>query len=125
MQDSSQAAWSISLVAIMLSCLVLAVFLPILDFEFIEFDVKGQLLQNPHVQGLDAANVMAIFTSRSLTSYYPVRTLTFAIDHHLWGMNARGFKLANILIHLANTLLVFLLILRLFRHSAEAPGFLC
>ena len=101
MQDSSPAPWSmspwsISLAAATLACLVLAVFLPILDFEFIDYDVKGQLLENPHVQGLDVASVKAIFTSRCITSYYPVRTLTYMADCQIWGLHAGGFKLSNV-----------------------------
>ncbi|MFC1597659.1 hypothetical protein ACFL5Q_06965 [Planctomycetota bacterium] len=105
-----------------LVCLVWAVFFPVLDFAFIEYDVRQQLLDNRYVQALSGENLGHIFTSRCATSYYPIRTLTFAVDHQLWGLNPRGFKLTNGLIHLANVLLVFWLVLRLFRHAAASRG---
>ena len=98
---------------IALAFLVVAVFLPILGFQFVYLDVRREVIDNPHIQGLTGENLKYILTSRCITSYYPVRTLTYAVDHQLWGLNPRGFKLTNGLIHLANVLLVFWLILRL------------
>ena len=98
------------------------VFYPLLlhNFEFVGGDVRSQVINYPHVHGLSAENVKHIFTSRCVTSYYPVRALTFAIDYQRWGLNPRGYKLTNGLIHLANVLLVFWLILRLFRRESAA-----
>lgn len=107
------------LAAIALMLLVLAVFLPILDFEFVKFDVYGQLIQNPTIRGLTLHNLKQIFTSRCITSYYPVRALSLAVDYQIWGMDPWGFKLTQILIHLANTLLVFGLASRLLRRSGK------
>ena len=53
-----------------------------------------------------------------MTSYYPIRSLSFALDYQCWGLDPGGFKLTNVLIHLANVLLVFYLVLRLYDHSA-------
>jgi tetratricopeptide (TPR) repeat protein len=105
--------------------LVSAVFWPVLRFEFVHYDAHQQLLNNPRVQNLTAENLKHIFTSRCVTSYYPVRTLTFALDYQLWGHHAGGFKLANCLIHLTNVLLVFWLVLRLSRQAGSvgrSPG---
>lgn len=113
------------LAAGLLAALVLATFAPIVAFEFIEYDVGGQALLNPQIRGLSWAHLVEIFTSRNLTSYYPVRTLSFAIDYRLWGLSPGGFKLTNILIHLANTLLVFWFVLRLECTGAEGRAAGC
>jgi len=47
--------------------------------------------------------------------WIPVTWLSFGIDHALWGMNAFGYHLTNILLHAANAALVCLLALRLLR----------
>lgn len=97
-----------------LACLTGTVFFPVLGFEFVDFDTYDQVLINDHIRGLNFENLKHIFTSRCITSYYPVRTLTYAIDYHIWGgIKDGGFKLTNVLIHLANCLLVFWLVLRL------------
>src|SRR5205085_7967194 len=46
-------------------------------------------------------------------SYRPLRDISHAFDFAMWGENAAGFHLTNVLIHLSNTLLVFALIRRL------------
>ena len=124
MQDSGAIRWPTLLAAIALACLVAAAFFPLRDCEFIDFDVRAQLLDNPRVHGLSGENLKQIFTSWSLTSYYPIRALSYAVDYQIWGLNPRGFRLTNSLIHLANVLLVFWLILRLLprRASVDAPG---
>ena len=104
----------------LLAVLAGLVFYPMVGFEFVDLDVPEQVIENDYVHGLTVENLGHIFTSRCTKSYYPVRTLTFAVDHQIWGLNPAGFKLTNGLIHLVNVLLVFWLILRLFRHSAAS-----
>jgi len=116
--------WPTLIAAGVLVFLVSAVFFPILGFEFVDYDVRQQVLDNRYVHGLSAENLKHIVTSRCVTSYYPVRTLTFAVDYQLWGLDPLGFKLTNCLIHLANVLLVYWLVLRLLRHpgaGGESP----
>ena len=113
-QDPKPARRSILLGAIALTLLVGWVFRPILDFEFTDCDVPEQVINNPHVRGLSVENLKHIFTSRRTGSYYPIRSLTYAIDYHLWGLDPRGFKSTNALVHVANVLLVFWLVRRLF-----------
>ena len=105
--------WPIVLAMLALACLVAAVFHPILGSSFLTMDVSQQVVNNPNVHGLSAENISHILTSTCITSYYPVRTLTFALDYETWGLNPSGYKLTGGLIHLANVLLVFWLIARL------------
>lgn len=107
---------------IVLVLLVVAVFSPVPGFEFIDFDVDEQVLENPHIRGLTGQNLMHILTTPCINSYYPLRTLTFAIDYQIWGLEPRGFKLANVLIHLTNVILVFWLVLRLIRNGRLSSG---
>lgn len=45
-------------------------------------------------------------------SYRPVRNLSYILDFTVWGANPFGFHLTNVLIHAANTVLVFFLVRR-------------
>jgi tetratricopeptide (TPR) repeat protein len=47
-----------------------------------------------------------------LDSYRPVRNASYAIDFLVWGSRPFGFHLTNVLIHAANSVLVFFLIRR-------------
>ena len=98
-----------------LAYLVAVLFFPILGYQFTDYDISKQLLARPQLQGLSLENLKYILTTPCITSYYPVRSLSYALDYELWGLHPGGFKLTNGLIHLANVLLVFYLILRLFR----------
>jgi len=89
-----------------LAVVVLACFANSLGNDFV-FDDKQIILDNRLLRSL--ANLPRLLTA----SYRPLRDMSHAIDFALWGENAAGFHLTNILIHLANTLLVFTLIRRL------------
>jgi hypothetical protein len=45
-------------------------------------------------------------------SYRPVDNATYFLDYWLWGLKAFGFHLTNILLHLANACLLYLLLVR-------------
>ena len=42
--------------------------------------------------------------------YRPLQSLTYMIEYHLWGMWAFGFHLTNVLLHLGNAMLLYLLV---------------
>ncbi len=105
--------------ALMVGLLVCAVFFPMLHYDFISYDVHDQIINNPYIRGLTGANLRHIFTSRCITSYYPIRTVSYAIDYQVWGLSPFGFKLTNGLIHLANVMLLFALLLRLLACSGS------
>lgn len=122
MQRPATSRWLTLLAACALAYLVCVVFSPIVigGYEFVESEVILTVVQNPYIRGLTGENLKYIFTSRCITSYYPIRTLTYAVDCQVWGLNPTGFKLTNGLIHLANVLLVFWLILRFVRSWSSA-----
>ncbi len=54
--------------------------------------------------------------------YRPIRTLMFAVDYQIFGLNPAGYHIHNILWHMINTLLVFALLKKLF--LSEKKSFL-
>ena len=46
------------------------------------------------------------------STYRPIYWITLAFDHSIWGLNPAGFHLTNLLLHLANGFLGFLLLRR-------------
>ena len=61
-------------------------------------------------------NIPSFFTPRYWNEahpfaghYRPVRTVTFALDYSLWGLNPAGYHATNILLHVVNVLLIFYL----------------
>ena len=90
-------------------------FSPALQYGFILWDDDRNLLTNPSYRGLGWAQIRWAFTSAVMGHWIPVTWLTFGVDHALWGMNAFGYHLTNILLHAANAALFYLLALRLLR----------
>ena len=112
---------SVILVMTALAILVLGIFAPGLKYGFDDLDTPKQLLNNPAVHGLTWGNFKAILTGREPTSsYYPARSLSYALDYEIWGLNPVGFKLTNLAIHIANVWLVLWMVLRLFARSTDS-----
>lgn len=42
--------------------------------------------------------------------YRPVRTASFALDYHFWGLNPAGYHISNVMIHAFNVVLIFWLV---------------
>jgi len=77
---------------------------------FVNWDDPHYLELNPAAQHLD---LVGIFTDEVAANYQPLSVLTLAVEHRLFGMDPFVFHLGNVLLHVANTVLVALLVLRL------------
>src|SRR5256886_4643479 len=53
------------------------------------------------------------FSLDSPSQYFPLVYSTFRIEHALWGLNPAGYHWTNLLLHVANALLVWRLLARL------------
>lgn len=97
-----------------LVAVVFAVFFRTLESGFLRWDDDINVFENPHVQGLTAENLRWMFTDfEQAIRYKPLSWLAWALVHEVFGLNPFGYHLANLLLHCANTVLVFLLIRRL------------
>src|SRR5215475_11992005 len=57
------------------------------------------------------------FSLDSPSQYFPLVYTTFRIEHWLWGLNSTGYRWVNLVLHVANALLVWLVLARL-----KVPG---
>ena len=98
----------------MLAAVTLAVFWRATECGFINYDDPDYVTQNPYVQqGLTAESVRWAFTSRHEGLWIPLTSLSHILDWQLYGENPAGHHLTSVLLHIANTLLLFLLLRRL------------
>lgn len=104
---------------IFLAVLAFAVYFNSLQNDFV-FDDESVVLGDPSIT--DIKNLPKYFTGEEgfhkvIGRYYrPVVSASYAIDYMVWGPKAAGFHFTNILIHLINTLLVFKLLMLLFKN---------
>ncbi len=77
------------------------------QFEFVDFDDPSLIYLNSAVIDFD---LNRIFFETHAEDYLPITTLSFAIEHAVFGMNPYIFHINNLILHLLNVLLVYLLV---------------
>ena len=86
----------------------IAVLWQVRNFEFIVYDDNFYITDNQHVlNGLTPDNIVWAFTTGHAANWHPLTWLSLMLDCQLFGPNPGRIHLVNLLIHLANTLLVF------------------
>ena len=99
-----------SVYALALTLLTAAVFWPALSGGFLFDDYSSIVNQEKvHAESLDLESLRNAASSYHGVSARPIATISFAVDHALWGLNPKGYKLTNLAVHLLNALLVFVL----------------
>ena len=99
--------------------------LPLLGYGFLSDDFP-LIVANPRLQSwsLFFQNLLTPFFSfpanPQLHYWRPTTLLSYALELRLWGVSPWGFHLTNILLHTANTLLLYLLLKR-FRPEGPLP----
>ena len=107
------------LVALALAVAAFAVFSPVGQNAFIDFDDFEYITENPHVRtGLTAGNVLWAFTSYHSHNWHPLTWISHMVDVELFGLEARGHHLMNAALHGLNAGLLFLFLAA----ATGAPG---
>ena len=93
---------------LLLSVATLAVFAQVAGFDFLNYDDPLYVTANPHVQeGLTLAGVRWAFTTFAAANWHPLTWISLMLDQSIGGPGPRVFHLTNLILHLANTLLLF------------------
>jgi hypothetical protein len=104
----------VTVTCLLLFLVTLACYWSVVSCDFITYDDPDYFAANPHVQaGVTMKGVVWAFRTDHLSSRYPLTWLSFMLDAELFGKGASGPHLTNLLLHLANTVLMFLLLRRL------------
>lgn len=99
-------------------CLLLAVvtlllYNPVARHDFINFDDDRYVYENVHVRsGLNWNTLTWALSSTQEANWHPVTWISHALDVSLFGMNPAGHHYINVLLHVINILLLFLLLER-------------
>ena len=103
-----------ALVCLFLSFAVITVYWQVSQFEFIDWDDELYVTDNQYVQaGLSLEGVRWAFTTLHATNWHPFTWLSHMLDVQIYGMDAGRHHLTNVLLHLANTLLLFFVLRRM------------
>src|SRR5438477_488821 len=85
-----------------------AVYAPVLHHGFLGWDDLAYVSENAHVRaGLSAGGIAWAFRSTELANWHPLTWLSHMLDVSLYGLAPWGHHLTSLVLHLANTLLLF------------------
>ena len=103
------------LIAALLVLVTIALYWPATRYDFSSLDDPEYVTENPHVQGgLNWAGVKWAFCNTEQAAYWaPLMWLSHLLACQLFGLNAWGHHLINVLLHATNTALVFLVFRRM------------
>jgi protein O-mannosyl-transferase len=100
----------------LLVCLVLVavtwtVFGQTLTHDFVNFDDHVYVYENPLViRGFSTEGIIGAFTHTHARNWHPLTTLSHMLDCQLYGLNAGGHHLTNVILHTISVLLLFLVL---------------
>jgi tetratricopeptide (TPR) repeat protein len=98
-------------VCVFLALSTLAVYWPVVGHDFVNYDDTDYVTANPYVQaGLSAKSFAWVWHSEVARNWHPVTMLSHMLDCQLYGLRPGGHHLTSLLFHIANTLLLFLLL---------------
>jgi len=99
------------LISSILIGMTLLVYSQVHNFKFIYFDDGGYVFNNPNVHvPISLKSIFWAFTTTQVANWHPLTWLSHMLDFQLYGMNAGGHHLTSLFIHLANTVLLFLVL---------------
>jgi len=107
-------------------CLLLAaatawVYSDTLRFDFVTYDDPTYVVENPNVAGgISQAGLRYALRSTDMSNWQPLAWLSYMVDYELYGLRAGGYHATNLLFHILNTLLLFLVLRGMTR--AEWPS---
>ena len=106
------------LIYLALALTTVAVFWQVHNYDFVKYDDTHYVTLNQQVKaGLTKDGFIWAFTTGYASNWHPLTWLSHMLDCYLFGQNAGWHHLTNLLLHIANTLLLFAVL----KQMTEAP----
>ena len=107
----NRSRYPVWLLAVLLMLGTLSAYWPATSHDFVNYDDPDFVTSNVHIQrGLTWDNVKWAFCNPVVGNWHPLTMLSHMLDCQMYGLNPWGHHLTNVLLHAANTALVFLLL---------------
>ena len=93
-----------------LSSLIIALYWQVYGYDFVSLD-DSFIYNAPQLKdGLSIQNILWAFSNDVTSLWIPVTWISFLLDYEIYGMNPGGYHITNVLLHICNTLLLFLIL---------------
>ena len=101
------------IICVLLGVLILAVYWEVQYHEFVNYDDGRYITENKHIRDFSKENLIWAFTSSYAANWHPITWLSHMLDIRLYGLNPKGHHLTSLVLHIANSLLLFLVFARM------------
>jgi tetratricopeptide (TPR) repeat protein len=99
------------LAVLLMIALILVVYWPVQSYDFINYDDHGYVTSNSLVSTeFTSDSLLKMFRNDYLGNWHPLTMLSHMLDWKLFGPRAGGHHWTNVVIHIFNTILIFLLL---------------
>lgn len=101
-----------AVVCLLLAVVTLALYNPVNSHPFVNYDDDRYVTENAHVrQGLTPSTFLWALTSTEVANWHPLTWMSHALDYSLFRLNPAGHHFTSVLLHTANVILLFLLLM--------------
>ncbi|MBT0666241.1 tetratricopeptide repeat protein [Geobacter pelophilus] len=103
-------------IPLLLVAATLLVYWQVIYHDFTNLDDLVYLVNNPYVSsGLNSFSIQWAFTTFHGANWHPLTWLSHMLDVQIYGMRAGGHHFTSVLLHVANTVILFFLLCRMTR----------
>ncbi|MDA0991896.1 MAG: tetratricopeptide repeat protein [Verrucomicrobia bacterium] len=105
---------TIGWVALSLVVTILAIYGPVANFEFVNYDDDVYVYRNEMVlRGISIEGLKWAFTVGHAANFHPLTWIVHMVDSSLYGLHAGGHHVSSLGFHALNSVLLFLVLMRL------------
>ncbi len=101
-------------VYVVLALVTFAVYWQVNQYDFVSFDDNLYITENIHIKtGFTLDRLYWAFSTKHVDLWNPLVWISFMLDYQLYGLNAGGYHVTNLIFHILSTLLLFWLFHRM------------
>lgn len=102
------------LICLLIAVIILAVYWQVGRHSFVNYDDGEYVTENRQVQaGLTWEGMRWAFSTTHSSNWHPLTWVSHMLDCELYGLNPTGHHLTNVLFHILNSILLFLIFTRM------------
>ena len=114
MPDDKKEFRIVLLVTLCLIIGILVIYIKVQKFDFSGYDDQLYVTRNHYVQkGISLEGIKWAFTTFHAANWHPLTWLSHMLDCELYGLNPAGHHWTNVEFHIANTLLLFIILFKM------------
>lgn len=97
-----------TIIPVIIVAIVFCVYYQVSNFDFVDYDDPNYISFTS--KQISADNIKEMFFSIDYANWHPLTWLSLMLDYNLYGSNAGGYHVTNLIFHVINTILLFALL---------------